>query len=141
MDRFWLEAFKVVLGRTERAVVNELITVRNRLAHNESFTYDDTERALDSMRRLLEAIGAGVYVEQLGKMRDTIIRTKFTELRRNEERRKSRQTVEIRVGTTGGLKPWREVIEPHQDVATGEFLQAEFAADLDKVYAGSAPSE
>ena len=40
-----------------------------------------------------------------------------------------------------GLLPWREVVEPHQDVATGEFQQAEFAADLGKVHNGSAPSE
>lgn len=141
MDRFWMEAFKTVLGRVERSIVNELITVRNKLAHNESFTYDDAERALDSMRRLLEAIGAGAPAEQLSKMRDTILRTKFTELQRNEERRKTRRLVEISVDTVSGLLPWREVVEPHQDVATGEFLQAEFAADLGKVHAGSAPSE
>ena len=40
-----------------------------------------------------------------------------------------------------GLLPWREVVEPHQDVATGEFQQAEFAADLAKVHSGSAPAE
>jgi hypothetical protein len=37
--------------------------------------------------------------------------------------------------------PWRDVVEPHQDVATGEFQQAEFAADLAKVHNGSAPYE
>ena len=37
--------------------------------------------------------------------------------------------------------PWRDVVEPHQDVATGDFQQAEFAADLAKVHNGSAPSE
>ena len=140
MDRFWADAFRAVLGRAERAIVNELVAVRNKLSHNDSFTYDDAERALDSMRRLMEAIGAGTPAEQLGRMRDTILRTKFTELRRNEERRKSRR-LEISVETAGGLKPWREVVEPHQDVATGEFQQAEFAADLGKVHAGSAPSE
>ena len=130
----------MVQGRAERSIVNELVAVRNKLAHNETFTYDDAERALDSMRRLMEAIGAGVPAERLGKMRDTILRTKFAELQRNEERRKT-QRLEISVDTVGGLLPWREVIEPHQDVATGEFLQAEFAADLGKVHAGSAPSE
>ncbi len=140
MDRFWADAFKTVLGRAERSIVNELVAVRNKLSHNETFTYDDAERALDSMRRLMEAIGAGVPAEQLGKMRDTILRTKFTELQRNEERRKTQRS-EISVETVGGLLPWREVVEPHQDVATGEFQQAEFAADLGKVHAGSAPSE
>ena len=141
MDRFWTDAFKTVLGRAERSIVNELVDIRNKLSHNETFTYDDAERALDSMRRLMQAIGAGAPAEQLGKMRDTILRTKFTELQRNEERRKTQRLVEISVDTVGGALPWREVVEPHQDVATGDFLQAEFAADLGKVHAGSAPSE
>lgn len=140
MDRFWSEAFKAVLGRAERSLVNELSDVRNKLSHNESFSYDDAERALDSMRRLMEAISAGETAEQLSKMRDTILRTKFTELQRNEERRKT-QRLEISVETVAGLLPWREVVEPHQDVATGEFQQAEFAADLAKVHSGSAPAE
>ena len=140
MDRFWAEAFKAVLGRAERALINELVDVRNRLAHNDPFTYDDAERALDSMRRLMEAISAGEAADQLGKMRDTILRTKFTELQRNEERRKT-QRYDLAVETIAGLVPWREVVEPHQDVATGEFQQAEFAADLAKVHNGSAPSE
>jgi hypothetical protein len=88
----------------------------------------------------MEAISAGETAEQLGKMRDTILRTKFTELQRNEERRKT-QRLEISVETVAGLLPWREVVEPHQDVATGEFQQAEFAADLAKVHSGSAPPE
>ena len=104
-----------MLGRAERAIVNELVTVRNKLSHNEPFTYDDAERALDSMRRLMEAISAGSAAEQLGKMRDTILRTKFSELQRNEERRKT-QRQDISVQTVGGLLPWREVVEPHQDV-------------------------
>ncbi|WP_340583945.1 DUF499 domain-containing protein [Brucella pseudintermedia] len=140
MDRFWMDAFKAVLGRAERSIVNELVEVRNKLSHNGTFTYDDAERALDSMRRLMEAISAGEVAAELGKMRDTILRTKFTELARNEERRKTAR-LDISVETVGGLLPWRDVVEPHQDVATGEFQQAEFAADLAKVHNGSAPSE
>lgn len=140
MDRFWMDAFKAVLGRAERSLVNELVDVRNKLSHNETFTYDDAERALDSMRRLMESISAGAVASELAKMRDTILRTKFTELQRNEERRKTHR-LDISVETVAGLMPWREVVEPHQDVATGEFQQAEFAADLAKVHNGSAPSE
>lgn len=140
MDRFWADAFKSVLGRAERSIVNELADVRNKLSHNDNFSYDDAERALDSMRRLMEAISAGDTAEKLSKMRDTILRTKFTELQRNEERRRT-QRLDISVDTVAGILPWREVVEPHQDVATGEFKQAEFAADLAKVYTGSAPAE
>jgi len=140
MMAFWKDAFATVLGHPERSYVSELLDVRNKLSHNENFTYDDAERALDSMRRLMEAISAGEAADQIGKMRDTILRTKFSELARNEERRKT-QRLEISVETVAGLLPWREVVEPHQDVATGEFQQAEFAADLAKVHSGSAPAE
>ena len=140
MNRYWGDAFGAVLGRAERAIVNELLDVRNKLSHNENFSYDDAERALDSMRRLTEAVGASHAAGQLGKMRDTILRTKFAELRRNEERRKTKGQ-QLSIEAAGGLRPWREVVEPHEDVATGEFRQAEFAAHLGNVHAGSAPSE
>ena len=37
MNTLWMEAFSDVLGRTERAMVNELVEVRNKLAHDERF--------------------------------------------------------------------------------------------------------
>jgi len=136
----WKEAFGTVLGHQERSYVSELLEVRNRLSHNETFTYDDAERALDTMRRLLEAVSAKEIAEKIGHARDTVLRVKYAELARNEERRKTQRT-DISVETVSGLLPWRDVVEPHQDVATGEFQQAEFAADLAKVHNGSAPSE
>jgi predicted AAA+ superfamily ATPase len=39
------------------------------------------------------------------------------------------------------MKPWREIAEPHSDVREGEFQQAEFAADLSRVHAGTANEE
>ena len=39
------------------------------------------------------------------------------------------------------LSPWREIVTPHSDVATGRFDQAEFAADLSEVVAGNAETE
>ena len=40
--------------------------------------------------------------------------------------------------TVSNLKPWRDVIRPNQDVAQGSYQQAEFAADLQQVFAGRA---
>ena len=34
----------------------------------------------------------------------------------------------------GNIKPWREVVTPHKDVASGQYQQAEFAADLWQVH-------
>ena len=140
MKMFWEDAFARVLGQSERSYVFELLEVRNKLSHNGNFTYDDAERALDTMRRLLESVSAKDIAEKISTSRDTILRIKYAELARNEERRKSQRS-DISVDTMAGLKPWREVVEPHQDVATGEFRQAEFAADLAKVHNGRAPSE
>jgi len=39
------------------------------------------------------------------------------------------------------LKPWREIAIPHEDVLKGTFQQAEFAADLSRVHAGTASPE
>lgn len=39
------------------------------------------------------------------------------------------------------LKPWREIAVPHEDVLKGTFQQAEFAADLSRVHAGTATGE
>ena len=140
MDRLWTEAFKVALDRAERAIVNELVTVRNKHAHDEAFSYDDAERALDSMRRLMEAISAGDVAADLGKKREGVLRTRFAEQRRSEERRGARQQ-EIAIGAASGLQPWCTVVEPHADVASGEFQLAEFAADLAQVNKGDAPLE
>jgi predicted AAA+ superfamily ATPase len=39
------------------------------------------------------------------------------------------------------LKPWREIAEPHEDVRSGTFVQAEFAADITRVHTGTATAE
>lgn len=39
------------------------------------------------------------------------------------------------------LKPWREIAVPHEDVLKGTVQQAEFAADLSRVHAGTATAE
>ena len=59
LDREWKDLFSQRLGRAHRAIVNELIAARNSWAHQEAFSNDDTDRALDSVARLLRAVGAG----------------------------------------------------------------------------------
>ena len=39
------------------------------------------------------------------------------------------------------LTPWREIVTPHPDIATGRYHQAEFAANLGEVIAGNADTE
>src|SRR5262245_28588476 len=59
MSESWFETFASALGYAEQALVTELRGVRNDWAHQKPFTSDNTDRALDSMARLLTAVSAG----------------------------------------------------------------------------------
>ena len=134
----WHKVFKETFGYAEEALVRELRDIRNRWAHQEAFSTDDTYRALDSVGRLLEAVSAEESSE-LEKWKMELLRTRFDEQRRGKMRQKSFMPVE---GTpSGGLQPWREIVAPHPDVASGNYQQAEFAADLWQVYAGEGSTE
>lgn len=138
---FWHDVFRNILGPVERAYVSELIDVRNRLAHDESFTYPDAARALETMSLLMKSIGAGEVVDKLDQVIIQTRRIHDENMRRNAERRRGPANGELKLTTPAGLKPWREIVQPHEDVATNNFTQAEFAADISKVYAGTASSE
>lgn len=138
MDRAWGAVFRRTLGRAERALVNELSDVRNRWAHQEPFSSDDAYRALDSVSRLLTAVSAQ-QADEVGKMMVELQRVRFDEQARSDKRRSTGSTIESQV--TGDLKPWREVVTPHKDVASGRYQQAEFAADLWQVHLGEGTDE
>lgn len=135
----WNDVFKKVLGHTERSLVSELRDVRNKWAHQRTFTTDDAYRALDSIERLLNAVSAPKEAEEITRHKSELLRVKFDEQARHE-RRKAAATV-IEGQGVAGLRSWREVVTPHPDVASGRYHQAEFAADLWQVYKGRATSE
>jgi len=134
----WNEVFSKTLGNAERSMVVELRDARNKWAHQETFSTDDTYRVLDSMERLLRAV-ASPEAAQVEAEKQTVLRIKFEEQARFQSRKASASSVE---GTpSAGLLPWRELITPHPDVAAGGFQQAEFAADLNSVHRGLALPE
>ena len=52
-----------------------------------------------------------------------------------------RQSIQVEGTPQTGLKPWREVVTPHPDVARGRYVEAEFAAYLAQVRRGDASKE
>ncbi len=54
----WNDVFRDHLGPVERSLVSEIREIRNCWAHQEAFDDDDLDRALDSIGRLLAAVGA-----------------------------------------------------------------------------------
>ncbi len=125
-------AFGSDLSRVDSSYASELRDAANRLYHHESFSSDDTTRALDTIERLLTSIGAPDQAAMVQALRVEHQRAAYEEL--------TRKTVRAAVGTVStpgtGLKPWREVIAPHPDVVGGAFNAAEYAADLHHVATG-----
>lgn len=134
----WNDVFRLKLSQTERTLVSELMEVRKRWAHMGTFSYDDTYRALDSIERLLTSVSAA-QADEVGKMKREVMRVKFDEERRLEQRKSERAG--LKMEADGALKPWREIVTPHKDVQSGRYLQAEFAADLWQVYLGEGSEE
>jgi len=134
----WHDVFKQTLGHAERSLVSELREVRNKWAHQEAFSSDDAYRALDSAGRLLNAISAP-QAGELDKMKMELLRVRFDEQVRGEKRKSAGTAIES--AAASHLKPWREVVTPHKDVASGRYQQAEFAADLWQVHLGEGSAE
>jgi len=134
----WQEVFSAKLSPFDRSLVHELLNARNRWAHQDAFVLDDTERALDNASRLLRSVSAP-QAEAVDQERQELLRVRFDDLAKREERRATASVTSETPG--GGLKPWREVVTPHPDVATGRYQQAEFAADLGQVARGEGGDE
>lgn len=134
----WNEVFRKTLGFSERSLVSEIRDWRNKWAHQEPFSSDDAYRALDSAGRLLSAVSAA-QADDVDKMKMELLRVRFDEQARSEKRKSASTAIES--GVTGNLKPWREVVMPHADVASGRYQQAEFAADLWQVHLGEGTDE
>ncbi|MDJ1466189.1 DUF499 domain-containing protein [Xanthocytophaga flava] len=134
MFKQWNKVFGKVLGHSERSWVSELMEIRKRAAHqnkNNVFDTDDAFRALDNVERLLSAIAAQ-EAEEADNQKNELLRVRY-----EENTRKKTRAIEAKSvidSSAIGLKPWRQVITPHPDVASGKFQQAEFAADLWRVY-------
>jgi predicted AAA+ superfamily ATPase len=134
----WNAVFSRKLGKAERNLIEELRNTRNDWAHQKPFSTDDSYRALDSIHRLLSAISAEQAAE-VERSKQELLRVRFDEQARTETRKLAVAPTEGQ--PERGLKPWREVITPHPDVASGSFQQAEFAADLGQVYRGEGSDE
>jgi Swt1-like HEPN len=123
----WNDVFRKTLGQAERSLISELRDVRRNWAHQRPFSTDDAYRALDSISRLLSAVSAA-EAEEVEKIKNELLRVRFDEQVRSEKRKTASTAIESQA--SGNVKPWREIVTPHKDVASGNYQQAEFAADL-----------
>lgn len=148
LDLYWNEVFRKKLPIDCRTWAKELVGVRNRWAHagNEEFNDDDTWRALDTMSRLCEQLDAQKTEEirallrmaRYGSAAGSMSSSSVQVITRTQD--KDREAGMLNTPPSG-LPCWREVMEPHPDVAQGRYRNAEFAADLAQVARGEGSFE
>ncbi len=84
----WNDVFRAKLSQTDRTYVIELRNIRNRWAHQETFSTDDAYRALDTTHRLLLDVSAADQAVEVDRMKQELLRTRFSEQTRQRERKR-----------------------------------------------------
>jgi hypothetical protein len=143
IDRYWGEVFSEVLDRAQRSLVNELIDTRNKWAHDYSFNSADTERALDSAKRLLEAVSAREQAEEVGRAYYEVRRAVFEEEARNKtlsenlERRRAEEEAAIRAKRAPAAERKRtadDTLRVHLHVEATQNLSKKFDTAMFDIY-------
>ncbi|MFB8793471.1 MAG: ribonuclease III [Microcoleus sp.] len=89
VSKQWDDVFKKHLTPCEKALVLELIEVRNNWAHNSLFSTEDTYRALGSIAILLKAVSALEQADNIEKQKLEVLRILSQEQTRYETRQGS----------------------------------------------------
>ena len=123
----WTQIFSSELTTDYFNYVKELKTIRNTWAHKPN-AFDDelTLRAFDTMARISK-----IFDEETTK--------KLREMR--DEKFKSAEKPAVKILAEVKKNSWRNLIMPNDDVASGRYKQAEFAADLGQVVRGEGSNE
>lgn len=138
-DKQWHALFRDHLTFEDKRAVSALWDARKAWAHGEPITSERTERVLMDGEHILRSIGAVAPADVVDEMRRDFRRIMFEEDQKRLQRAQEK-SLSVQVDTSG-LPAWRDVVEPHDDVALGKFQLAQFAADLRQVHQGVAGPE
>lgn len=143
----WTNVFSKKLPKKARSWAHELHDARNERSHDgagEDYSDRKATRILDTMSFLCEQIDPDETLErinsllrsvQYGSAEGSVSGSNNTTAKQGKAQAAT-STIPVQ-----GLPSWREVMEPHQDVAQGRYRRAEFAADLSQVAQGKAKLE
>ena len=87
----WNAVFRQHLGHYERSLVSELREFRNRWAHQRQLNFDDTYRVLDSVERLLSAIGCDELACEIYETKQELLEREFSDKVKEEQRTRQNQ--------------------------------------------------
>ena len=140
----WRDVFSNVFpgDRVVRNRLYEIKTIRDEASHPGASDLDEekTRAHIYMVADVLGRIGRTQEKEEVERTRDDLFATPKMEIAQQAESSSATQgTFEtIPAPWPNGLRPWREVVRPNEDVTEGRFRQAEFAASLQRVYDGRA---
>ena len=142
-DDNWAQCFESVFGRksSARRQIDFIYESRNLEAHPDTGDIDrnEVQSALTQIAGILGRINASTQQSEVEKIRDALSQPTLTSQPTPTptitvpEPTEPAPTPKPRQTTNTGLKPWRDVINPHPDILSGDLAQAEFAADLQQV--------
>ena len=147
LDRHWNNLFRYKLPNAARSWAKEIKDFRNQWAHigGKDFTDKETIRALDTMALLAGEIDIEAQAEiqaMIRKLQYGSAQGSLASTSNGAEAGAGKKSLGVMTSTPmKGLPSWRNVIEPHPDVAQGRYKNAEFAADLAQVARGEGAYE
>lgn len=149
IDWKW-NVFRAKLSIDYRTWSKELMGIRNNTAHIGQQDLDSryAERALDTMALLSEGFGDTECTEKIRALYRTVRygsadgSTTVKDMEAAVPDKKIKTSIGVLKRNVGhNLPSWREVMQPHPDVAEGRYRAAEFAADLAQVSRGEGAYE
>lgn len=141
---YWREVFSRIFpgDRVVRNRLYDIRTVRDEVSHPDASDLDEekTRVHIYMIADVLGRINRPKEKAAVEKIRDALFVTPRSEttsqIRQSQVRQGSFEG--IAPARTIGLRPWRDVIRPNDDITEGRYRQAEFAASLQRVYDGRA---
>ncbi|MDE0088638.1 MAG: hypothetical protein OXU23_23155 [Candidatus Poribacteria bacterium] len=134
--KYWNNAFERHFDpdRDVRSAVGIITESRNKTFHPgmEDLTWEYASSRLYDVADLLGQINAPEQKREVEAIRDKLLTSAVTP-------KDDKPKLPRRKATD--LTPWRDVIQPNNDVIEGTFRKSEFAADLQEVYEGNAKTE
>ncbi len=149
IDWKW-NVFRAKLSIDYRTWSKELMGIRNNTAHIGQQDLDSryAERALDTMALLSEGFGDTECTEKIRALYRTVRygsadgSTTVKDMEAAVPDKRIKTSIGVLKRNVGhNLPSWREVMQPHPDVAEGRYRAAEFAADLAQVSRGEGAYE
>ena len=137
VGRHWREVFQNNTASRDvmRNRMHLIVEGRNQVAHPDvkDIPPSYVSGRLDDIARVLDDINAKEAAKQVLEIAEELYPKPIAQESSTKQRANDQEPDTKTSTKSNGLKPWREVIQPHPDVISGEMTDSTFAANLQRV--------